>query len=80
MKEYCCRCTTFGVPGVSSFIAEAMVIVIAAKIQCFHNVITEFKTPFGKDFDSFRLISSIKVTKIILRDKTRFRNTCKPVR
>lgn len=76
-------CTSFGIFGVPSFIAEAMIIVIAAKIWCCHNEITEFKTPFEKDFYILRLITSIKVTNMILSDKIRFRNicnTCKPVR
>lgn len=49
--------------GVSSFSAEVKTIVTAVMICSWYKVITEFETPFGKDFVSLRFISSIKMIK-----------------
>ena len=65
---------------MSSFSAEKILIVAAAKIRCWYKVITEFETPFGKDYVSLRSISSIMLTKKIVRDRIRSRITCKLVR
>lgn len=44
------------VVGVSSFSAEVMTIVTAVMICSWYKVITEFETPFGKDYVSLRFI------------------------